>query len=149
VTISANLLADRVAALDVDGVTIWDLDHVPQAIDPRACPQVYPVPEKFLKLDDSLQISFGPNGLWMHTYTATFRCVQSPVGKERRLSKILPSQVNAYVAFIKAVTHNAQLLGAAHVKPANTPEWGVLEDASKAQFNAADLALTIVEYSAD
>lgn len=148
-TISASTLADRIAALDIDGVTLFDLAHIPQAIDPRRCPQVYPVPETFLKLDDSVQISFGPSGLWMHTYTATFRLVQAPVGQERGVKKIIPAQANAYAAFVKAVTRNAQLLGAAHVRPANTPDWGVLEDSSKQQFHAADLALMIVEYSAD
>lgn len=148
-TISANALAEAISDLVVTGVTIFDLDHIPQAIDPRRCPQVYPVPETFLKLDDSVQISFGPAALWMYTYTATFRFVQAPVGKERKVAKLLPSQVNGYVAFIKAVTRNAQILGAAHVRPSNTPQWGVLEDSSKAQFNAADLALQIVEYSAD
>lgn len=147
--LSAVTLAETIAGLQVDGVTILDLDEIPQAIDARKCPQVYPAPEKFMILEDANQITLGPNALWQYTYLVTYRYVQAPVGMERGVSKIIPGLVDGYTRFIRAIARNAQLLGAAHVKPVNTPEWGVLEDPSKQQFQAADLALRVVEFSHD
>lgn len=147
--LSAVTLSENIAALAVDGLTLFDLAHVPQNLDTRKCPQAYPVPEKFLALEDSKQLTFGERGLWQHTYLITYRYVQAPVGAERGLNKILPGKAGGYARFIQAVTQAARLLGAAHVKPANTPEWGVLQDPSGAQFEAADLALRVVEFSSD
>ena len=146
-SLSATGLAALVAGLEVDGVTIRDLDEVPQSINGRDCPMVYPAPEKFLALEDATQLTFGPNALWQYTYLVTYRFVQAPVGSERAMAKIISATVNGYINFIQALTANAQLLGAAHVKPANTPEWGVLGDPSGEQFQAADIALRVVEYS--
>ncbi len=147
--LSPVALSESIAALDVRGLTLFTLAQVPQALDERKCPQVYPVPENFLILEDSQQITFGERGLWQHTYLVTYRYVQAPVGQERGLSKILPGKAAGYARFIQAITRNAQLLGAAQVKPANTPEWGVLQDPSGQQFEAADLALRVIEFSAD
>ena len=114
-----------------------------------ACPLAYPVPENFLVLEDATQLTFGERALWQYTYLVTFRFVQAPVGAERKLSKILPGKANGYARFIQAIARNAPLLGAAQVRAANTPAWGVLQDPSGAQFEAADLALRVVEFSSD
>jgi hypothetical protein len=145
--LSADSIAEAIAGLDVDGVTIRDLDALPQAINPTDCPMAYPAPEKFLVLEDAVQLTFGPNALWQYTYLVTYRFVQGPAGKERKIAKTALGRVVNYTAFVHAITANAQLIGAAHVKPASTPEWGLLGDPSGQQFDAADLALRVVEYS--
>jgi len=147
--LSAVTLATNIAAMVVPGLKLFDLAHTPQALDPRECPQAYPVPEKFMALEDSTQITFGQRGLWQHTYLITYRYVQAAVGKERSIAKVIPGQVGGYAKFIQAITQAARLLGAAYVKPANTPDWGVLQDPSGRQYEAADLALRVVEYSSD
>ena len=147
--INAVRLAGAIADLVVADLTIRDLDNVPQAITARDCPMIYPVPEKFLFLEDAQQLTFGPTALWQYTYALTYRYVFGPVGNERNQSKTLPSAVTGYVNFIKVVSRNAQLLNNLHVKPGDTPEWGVLSDSSGQQFQAADLLLRVVEYSAD
>jgi hypothetical protein len=147
--LNAVTLAENVAAMDVDGLTLYDLGSVPQTLDTRKCPLAYPVPEKFLVLEDATQLTFGERALWQYTYLVTFRYVEAPAGKERGLSKILPGKAGGYARFIQAITRNAPLLGAAYVRPVNTPEWGTLQDPSGQQFEAADLALRVVEYSAD
>src|SRR3990167_773588 len=147
--INAVRLAGAIADLVVTGLTIRDLDNVPQAITARDCPMIYPVPEKFLFLEEAQQLTFGPTALWAYTYAINYRYVFGPVGNERNQSKTLPSAVTGYVNFIKVVSRNAQLLKNLHVKPGDTPEWGVLTDSSGQQFQAADLLLRVVEYSAD
>lgn len=147
-TISAVDLAAIVANLDVDGVTVYDLDQVPQAIDQRSCPCAYPIPDKFLILEDAEQITLGPDGTWKYVYLVTYRFVQGPAGKERKAAKKLPDKTDNYIALIKAICRNAQLLGGnTHVKPASTPEWGILKDSSNADYEAADLQIRITEYS--
>lgn len=147
--LSAVTLAAAIAALDVTGLTIRDLSEIPQAITARECPQVYPAPEKFLALEEAQQLTFGPSALWQFTYALTYRYVHGPVGNERTLSKTFPGHVAGYIGFIQAIARNAQLLGLnAHVAPVGTPEWGVLGDPSGQQFQAADLVIRVVEYSA-
>ncbi len=146
--LSADTLAERIALLEVDGVTIKDLDALPQAINSRDCPMAYPAPDKFLVLEEAEQQTLGPNALWKYTYLVTYRFVQGPAGRERTLAKTALGRVVNYTTFIEAICRNAQLLGAAHVAPASTPEWGVLGDPSEQQFEAADLAIRVVEYSA-
>lgn len=147
--LQAVTLAENIAALDVPGLTLFDLAHVPQAIDKRLCPQAYPVPEKFLTLEEAKQITLGERALWQYTYLVTYRYIQTPVGAERGVSKILPGKASGYARFIQAITQAAPLLGAARVVPANTPEWGVLQDPSGEQYEAADLALRVIEFSSD
>jgi hypothetical protein len=147
--LSAVTLAENIAALTVDGLTLFDLAHVPQAIDTRKCPQAYPVPDKFMVLEDAIQVTFGERALWQYTYLVTFRYVQGPAGAERGIGKILPGKAGGYARFITALARNAPLLGAAYVKAAGTPEWGVLQDPSGQQFEAADLAVRVIEFSSD
>lgn len=146
-SLSADSMAEAIAALEVDGMTIRDLDETPTAIVARDCPMAYPSPEKFLTLEEAKQLTFGPNALWQYTYLMTYRFVQGPVGQDRNISKTALGRVVNYTAFIQAVAANALLLNAAHISPANTPEWGVLGDPSEQQFNAADLTLRVVEFS--
>jgi hypothetical protein len=107
------------------------------------------VPERFLSLEDARQITFGERGLWQYTYTLTYRYIQAPVGKDRGVSKLILGKVSGYQNFIKAVARAARTLGASYVAPASTPEWGVLSDPSGQQFEAADILLRVVEFSAD
>jgi hypothetical protein len=151
-SLSAVEVADAISELVVDGIkTIRDLDGVPQNIESRDCPMVYPVTDSFMALEDATQITLGPNALWQYTYLLTYRYVHGPVGAERGLSKTFPGHVAGYVAFIQAITRDAQLLGAsAHIKPGATSQWGLLGGPSDQdpKFHAADLTLRVVEYSA-
>ena len=148
--LEAAAVAAAIAALSVSGVkTIRDLDEVKTALAGRDCPLVYPEPEEFMTIEDAKQITLGPGALWMYTYTLKYRFLQAPVGKERDLSQTLPSKVDNYLNFIHAVAANATALGAKYVAPAGTPNWGVWEDPSGQQFQAADILLRVVSFSAD
>ena len=148
--LEAAAVAAAIAALSVSGVkTIRDLDEVKTALAGRDCPLVYPAPDDFLTLENSRQLTLGPAALWEYTYTLKYRFVQAPVGSERTLAQTLPSKIDNYLNFIHAISANATALGAKHVSPAGTPEWGVLEDAAGQQFQAADILLRVVSFSAD
>lgn len=146
--LSAEAVAEAIADLSVDGITIRDLDKTPQAITDRDCPMVYPAPDKFLVLESAQQLTLGPNALWQYTYLLKYRYVRGPVGQERGLAKTTLGRVVDYQNFITAVCANAQLIGPnMHIAPASTPDWGVLGDPSEQQFQAADLEFRVTDYT--
>ena len=148
-TISANAIASRIASLTIHGLNIRDLDKIPEALEARDCPVIYPVSEKFMVLEGARQVSLGERALWEYTYTLTYRYVSAPAGSERGVSKIIANKTTGYIGFITTIARSARSLGANYIRPANTPEMGILKDPSGVEFQAADIILRVIEFSAD
>jgi len=61
-TLSISTVTNSIAAISVSGVTIKDLDEIPNQVDPSACPILYPEPVNFITNLAVTPMSYGTAG---------------------------------------------------------------------------------------
>lgn len=140
-------IANSIAALSVSGVTLKDLDEIPQAVLPRDCPMIYPKPDGFLS---GLVIeidSFGSTSAKKTVrYNLSYMFLYCPVGTGRGLFDVYAGMVAKALAFLDALIANDALTGAIDIQPAGVLQFGPVPDPAGNLFHGCQVDLAVQEF---
>ena len=130
VTLHLESAITAVSGLSVTGLTICDLDDIPNAADVRLS---YLMPDQGLVTDFALErVTMGS----MHlvgmdaTYTLNYRLLYKPVGSERGLANIAPGLAALAVDVIEAILNASALTGLVKWTP-SLADFGIYSDPSE------------------
>jgi hypothetical protein len=147
--VTALRLADvaaAVAALDIDGVTVFDLDDMPQAVDPRTCPLLAPSASDPAFLTDWETRRLTLQGNVQNSYTLNYTLFQAKVGTDRGLFAQYPAMVATAQTVVDAFNGLSKVDGCKFIQLAGMPQFGPVFDASGQQFHGATLSLRVTEF---
>jgi hypothetical protein len=139
-------VAAAIAALDIDGVTIYDLDQMPQAVDERACPVLGPSSHEPAYLTDWQTARISLQGNHTHTYTLNYKLFQAKIGKDRGLFAQYPVMAANAAAVADAFNALVRVDGCKRIELAGMPAFGNITDASGQQFHGATISLRVTEF---
>lgn len=146
-TIAIATVADSISKLSVSGVTIKDLDELPDEVKGRDCPILIPAPD-FIPLDSIERQSTGTGtGKYMdYRYTLKWRYLHRPVGTERNLGVVYPAIIAKVMLIVDEIVENDDLSGAVDANYGGITALGVVTDPSENQFWGADFQIEILEF---
>ena len=139
-------VAAAIAALDIDGVTIYDLDQMPQAVDERACPVLGPSSHEPSFLTDWTAKRLTTQGNYQMEYVLNYKLFQAKIGKDRGLFAQYPAMVNYAAAVVNAFLAITHVEGCKHLAVASLPQFGNIVDASGQQFHGCQIAIRVTEF---
>lgn len=140
-------IATNIAGLAVSGINIRDLDAIPEQVNARDCPIIYPRPDGFLS---SLQVqidSFGSTSAKKTVYyTLTYRLLGAQVGEDRGLFTLYQAMVDIVADFLDAVIANDALTGTIDLQAVDVTEFGPVSDPAGYVFHGCDILLRVMEF---
>jgi hypothetical protein len=139
---------DSIAALVVSGVTIKDVDEIPEAVLVRHCPVMFPDPDSpvsGLRVDPQTT-GAGTNGKNNVLYTLNYVYLHTPVGEGRFIAGNISGMVAKCVLILNALIANDAVTGSIDIEPRIEGEFGVMSDATGAQFWGFRIAIDVLEF---
>ncbi len=148
-SLSTAAITAGIAALNVAGVTIRNIDEIPDQVQGRDCPMLYPHPDSFMQGGagaggEGLETFGTPTSrFWLFNRTFRYVYLHCPVGTGRSLSE----QYAAMLANVDAILVALTALDVADkdVMSIGLGAIGVLEDASGSKFIGFTLDVSIRE----
>lgn len=144
--VSAATVATSIAALSVSGLTIKDLDAIPQEVTARDCPVMFPDPSRFLT-DLSIEVDSYGSAAAKKTvrYTLNYILAYRVVGEERGLYKIYQGFVQKVCLLLDAMLANDALSGCIDSTPTGLT-LGVVQDPAGKSFHGCLIPIRIMEF---
>lgn len=139
-----------IAALDIDGVTIYDLDGYKETVEvTRGKSVLQPLPERFISNLNVTRQSFGASSDYTATkkditYTLTYRFFYKPIGSGR-LGEHYEGMINKLVEIIDEIVQNDFVDGAIDMYPTGINNLLVTDMAGNV-FHGCDITIPIVDY---
>jgi hypothetical protein len=128
-------------------VTIKDVDAIPQAVEARDCPIIYPKPDGFLSGLEVEVDSFGSTQAKKTVrYVLTYMFLHAPVGAGRGLFDVYEGCVTNVLAFLDALIANDALSGSVDIQPSGVTSFGPVPDPSGTVFHGCEIALAVTEF---
>ncbi len=147
VTSAFSTIANSIAALSVSGVTIKDIDEIPQSAA-LLCPVLIPQPNDFVTDFEASFQSLGSNGTAKIdlTYTLNYVYLHCEAGSGISAFDIYSGLITNLSAILVAVLSNDAITGLVDMKP-RIGSIGVIEDPSGNRYWGVMLSLSILEYA--
>src|SRR3990172_10312405 len=125
-TLAISTICDSISSLSVSGLTIKDLNEIPEAITGRDCPVIYPKPDGFVTNFEMVRNSFGGGSTAMMTvtYDLTYRLLGAPLASGRGLFDSYSMMVEKVYAFIDAILMIDTMDGLIDIVPADATAFG-------------------------
>lgn len=139
-------VATAIASLTLSGITILDLDAMPQAVMERACPLLGPSSHDPAFLTDWSARRLTLQGNQENRYTLNYILFQAPVGADRGLFKQYPAMVENARRVVEVFQALPRVDGCKSLTLAGMPNVGPVHDASGQTFHGALFALRVVEF---
>jgi hypothetical protein len=140
-------VAEAIAALSVSGVTLKDIDAIPEKVEARDCPILFPRPNEFVT-DYELEInSFGSAAAKKtERYKLNYVFLHAPIGAERGLFATHPDLVANARTILSAFRDNDALGGAVDIQPSAIASFGPTQDPSGNTFHGCIITLSVTEF---
>jgi hypothetical protein len=145
--------ADEIAALSIttSGTTtlkIYDINEIPDAIDQRFCPQMFPDAGNFVTDFECIRSTMGPAAAAMHTfrYRLNYIVAVMPAGSTRGLKDIYGVMVDVGEDIIKKVSETDDAFTVANIEPGPIGAFGLVSDASGMQFHGFNISFNCEEF---
>ena len=141
-------ICESIAALDVEGVKMRDLDEIPEEVLARECPVIFPRPDGFISSFAVERDSFGGGSTakMTATYVLTYRFLQAPVASGRGLFEVYNKMVINAFAFLDAVIAVDVMSGLIDIQVNNTLNFGPVSDPAGNIFHGCDIELQVMEF---
>jgi len=145
--IAAVTAADSISKLSVSGVTIKDLDEIPNGILSRDCPVILPAPN-FLEVAsiERDNLGSGTAAMWTFSYTLNYRLFYKQAGTERNIGSIYPTLIAKAMLFVDAIVANDNLTGVLDAEFGGISGLGIVPDPSDKNFWGCDIQINIKEF---
>ena len=143
-SLAITTITNSIAALSINGLTIKDVDEIPQGLVDRDCPILIPDPDNFVS-----GFSVTPDTLnkskWTAEYTLNYLLLYAIVGSGRTTSmEKFSGMVSKAFAFIDAVAASATLTGAVDWEPGTVDNFGVVTIGENS-FHSCHVSISITE----
>jgi len=139
-------VATAIASLTIPGITIYDLDAMPQTISERQVPLFGPSANDPSFLTDWQARRITLQGNWHNSYTLNYTLYHAPVGADRGLFKQYPAMVENARKIVEALQAIPRVDGCKAVELVGLPQFGPVFDAYGQQFHGASFALRVTEF---
>jgi len=147
-TLSVVTIADSISKLSVTGVTIKDINEIPDSVNDGDCPMVIPKPDGFLS-DFELErmaMASGTANVWNVEYTLTYRFLHSEIGLGLGILDAYPGMVDKVCDFIDRMLISDTITGAVDLTVEDISTFGPVADPSGKMFHGCDIAFRILEF---
>ena len=146
---SSTTIATAIAALSVTGVTVKDITAIPEQVEPRDCPILFPSPDGWMSggngepEDGPTTFGTTTTRLWQFNRTYHYVYLHEVVGATRGLKDIYSALATKADAIITAITRLN--VTDVDVKNVNISNFGVLSDPAGNSFFGFSLDITLRE----
>ena len=147
ITSTISTVADSIAALTISGVTIKDIDQIPDTAR-MLCPLLIPKPDNFVTdLSVSFE-TFGSNGgAKINTnYTLNYVFLFCEVGGMGAFAAF-SGLVSKLSAILVAINSNDAITGAVDMKINSIGNIGVITDPAGVEYWGLEFSLRVLEYT--
>jgi len=146
-TLSAVTVADSISKLVVTGVTILDIDEIPERAD-HGCPMVYPNPDGFMSgfEVERMAMATGASNVWNISYSLTYRFLHSELGEGLGLFDVYDDMVDKVMDFIDKMLVSDAVTGCVDLEVEDISSFGPVSDPSGSMFHGCDITLRILEF---
>lgn len=141
-------ITNSIAAIDVLGVTIRDIDEIPEAVTPTMCPVLYPEPVGFISNFEYTRQSQGGGAVALAdvTYNLTYTFLYAPVGSGRGLFDVYDDMVAKVGLILDAFIIADAATGAVDLTPDTPLNLGPVSDPAGNVFHGCQFVLNITEF---
>jgi len=141
-------VATAIAGLSVSGVSLKDISAIPEQVDQRQCPILFPDPAGFVT---GLSISRETLGLDSVAgknvnYTLNYIYLHCEVGTVRYLTDAIDTMVDKTVLVLNAIADNSTVNGAVDLVPNMAGEFGQIEGPSGNTFFGCRISIAVQEF---
>jgi hypothetical protein len=145
--LALGTICSSIAGLAVSGVTLKDIDAIPEKVEVRDCPIIFPKPDGFITDFNLVVDSFGSaSAKKTVSYHLNYVLLQAPVGQGRGLFDLYEGFVTNVAAFLDALIANDAITGAVDMQPAAISSFGPTPDPSGGMFHGAVITLAVQEF---
>ena len=140
-------IANSIAGLTISGVTIKDIDEIPQSAK-LLTPLLIPQPDNWITDFQCEFQSFGSNGAAAmdFTYSLNYIYLHCPIGAGVATYDIYAGLITKLSAILVAIASNDALTGLVDLKP-RIGQIGVIQDPSGNEFWGVMFSLPVLEFA--
>lgn len=146
--ISTDTITNSIAALTVTGVTIRDIDEIPENVDVRQCPTLYPEPVNFISSLEVTPMSFGTagSGHFDVEYDMAYTFLYKPVGASRTLLSLYPTMLTLAMDIVDKIIVSDTITGLVDLTFAGFSDFGVALDPAGNSFIGTGMIFHVKEF---
>lgn len=145
--IATATVTNSIEALTVTGLTIYDVDNIPSAVDVRQTAALLPLPN-FVTGMSVERDSFGADQAKMTVvYTLNYRLCYAPAGAGRNnVIEFYDGMVDMVAAIWDEVLAISTFAGAVNIFPTGVANMGVVLDPAGVGYFGCDLSFEVTEF---
>ena len=147
IALNPTTVSASIAALSISGVTIKDIDEVPDSAN-MLCPLVVPVADFMTNATPQNQ-SFGSNGTPKidFTYTLNYAFLYAEMGSGINAYAPYQGLLQKFELILETILANDAINGLVDMKLESMSNIGAIEDPAGNQFWGLNFSLTCLEYA--
>jgi hypothetical protein len=148
VTSAISTVADSIATLSISGVTIKDIDQIPDSAA-TLCPLLIPQPNDFVSGINVEFVSYGSNGTAKINmeYTLTYVYLHAQAGSGVNTYSVYSGLITKLSAIIVAILSNDAITGAVDIALQSVSNIGIINDPTNNEFWGVIFSFKVLEYS--
>jgi hypothetical protein len=145
-TLALTTITNAIAGLTIAGVTIKDMDEIPNAVTDGMCPILYPEPVNFVtEMEITRMAQIVSATPWNVEYNLTYILLYAPAGSGRGLDLISPTLAKAFVIIDAIMAQVAGISGAVTMYFNGMSQPGPVSDPSGTQFFGCQFTVRVLE----
>lgn len=148
IAISPLTVADSISHLSVSGVTIRDVDEIPDSVD-MIYPIVFPQPSGFITAVQPETMSFGSNGTQKENFNYSLHYVFlfAPIGSDVNAFAPYTPMLTKLDLIVEAILNNDAVTGLVDMQLESIEGIGAIDDPSGNPYWGALFSLRCLEYA--
>ena len=141
-------ICDSIAGISVSGVTIKDINEIPESVTVRDCPIMYPEPDGFISGLTYTRDSTGSGSVALATvnYNMTYAFLYTSVGSGRGLFDVYDDMLTKVGLIIDAIIISDGITGVVDLTIGDAIQFGAVPDPAGNMFIGTRLVFQIVEF---
>ena len=141
-------ILDSIKALSVSGVTIKEMSEVPEKLNTRDCPCLFPKPTGFITDLTVTPQAFGDPGTRMYNveYNLHYLYAHAQVGTDRRLATVIDAALVKIFLIVDAIIAADNLTGTVEFQAQNFDSFGPIVDPSGQTFVGCELTFHVTQF---
>lgn len=147
ITIGFSTVADSISKLSVTGITMLDIDKVPDSAQ-MLCPVMFPQPDNFVTNINVERVTVGSGGTAKMdmTYTLNYVFLQSEIGSGISAFGAYSSIIANIATIMGVILTNDNITGAVDLTLNSIGEIGAVEDPSGNQYWGVLFSFKVLEF---
>ncbi len=141
-------IANSIAAISVSGVTIKDIDEIPEEVTSRDCPILIPRPDGYVSgfTYDPVTQGGGATALADVNYNLRYSFLYAPLGDGRDLMDNYSGMVTKVGLIIDALIISDAITGVIDLQLTDVSDFGPVADPTGNMFHGCTLTVSVLEF---